>query len=121
MIKTRDTLLIIIIIIDPTIQLKTFQTYMKELERMVTLENNSVHAFLPHINSLLHNAVLTCTAAVSTELPCTEQFKNDVIPSNKKMEHQWQFQKTTKAPGRKKKGLIFKLVNYDYTYHYSIL
>ena len=82
---------------------------MKELENAVTLENTPIHAVLPHINSLLHNAVLTCTAAVSSDTSCT-QFKSDKIASNKKMEHQWRFQSTTKAPGRKKKGLILRLV-----------
>ena len=45
-------------IIDPIFQLMTFQSYMKELERVVTLENISVHLFLPHINSLLYKAAL---------------------------------------------------------------
>lgn len=87
---------------------------MKELERTVTLENASVHTFLPHINSLLHNAVLTCTAAMSTDTSHTEQFKSEKIASNKKLEHQWRFQKTTKAPGRKKKGLVLRLVSCIY-------
>lgn len=74
---------------------------------MVTLDNTSVHSFLPHINSLLHNAVLTCTSAMSTDT-LVQQFQSDKIAPNKKMEHQWRFQKTTKPPGRKKKGLILR-------------
>ena len=77
---------------------------------MVTLDNTSVHSFLPHINSLLHNAVLTCTSAMSTDTH-VEQFKSEKIAPNKKMEHQWRFLKTTKPPGRKKKGLILRLVH----------
>ena len=77
---------------------------------MVTLDNTSVHPFLPHINSLLHNAVLACTSAMPTDTPI-QHFKSETIASNKKMEHQWRFLKTTKTPGRKKKGLVLRLAN----------
>ena len=77
---------------------------------MVTIDNTSVHSSLPHINSLLHNAVLTCTAAMSTDTP-VQPFKSEKIAPNKKMEHQWRFLKTTKTPGRKKKGLVLRLAN----------
>ena len=40
---------------------------MKELERVISLENTPVHSSLPNINSLLHNAVLTCMVAMSLE------------------------------------------------------
>lgn len=84
---------------------------MKELEDAVTLENTHIHAVLPHINSLLHNAVLACRSMASSDMsPMPTQFRSDKIPSNKNMEHQWRFQPTTKAPGRKKKGQIFRLV-----------
>ena len=74
---------------------------MKELEDTVTAENTAVHPYLAHINSLLHNAVLTCKATMSTESsPDVVQFNSDKIAANKKLEHQWSFQKTTKPPGR---------------------
>ena len=47
---------------------------MKELERAATLENTTVYSFIPHINFFVHNAVLTCTAGISSEKSCTEQF-----------------------------------------------
>ena len=71
--------IITLIIIDPTFQLMTFQSYMKELEMSITLENTPVHSFLPHINSLLHNAELTCTDTMPSETSCTEQFKSKKI------------------------------------------
>ncbi len=83
-------------ITDPTLQLKMFQSYMKELERTVVLENATIHAVLPHINSLLHNAVLTCTAAMSVDTSCAEQFKSEKIAPNQKW-WQWRFKKTTIA------------------------
>ena len=58
---------------------------MKELERAVILENTPVHSFLPHINSLLHNAVLTCTAAISFATSRTEQFKRGEKTAPKKI------------------------------------
>ena len=67
---------VILIFIDPTFQLITFQSYMKELERTVTLENAPVHSLLPHNNSLLHNVVLTSTAVMSSETSCTEHIKS---------------------------------------------
>ena len=61
---------VILIITDPTFQLMTFQSYIKELEKTVTLENTPVHYFLHHINSLLHIVVVTCTAVMSSETSC---------------------------------------------------
>jgi len=34
---------------------------------MVPAENTAIHLFLPHINSLLHNAVLICRAVVPAD------------------------------------------------------
>ena len=84
---------------DPSIQLQTFQLYLKQLEETVTMENTFVHSFLPHINSLLHSAVLTCKAASSSN---PTEFQGENIAPNKNMEHQWLFKQTGKAPGRKK-------------------
>ena len=69
---------------DPSIQLQTFQLYLKQLEETVTMENTFVHSFLPHINSLLHSAVLTCKAASSSNsmVPSTE-FQGENIAPNK--------------------------------------
>lgn len=73
---------------------------------MVTITNKFVHPVLPHINSLLHNAILACKAS---DVECsTGEFEKENIPANKKMDHQWRFQATAKAPGRKKQGQILK-------------
>ena len=95
---------------DPSIQLQTFQLYLKQLEETVIMENTFVHSFLPHINSLLHSAVLTCKAASSSNsmVPSTE-FQGENIAPYKSMEHQWRFKQTGKAPGRKK-GNVLQLV-----------
>lgn len=83
---------------------------MNQLEKSVTMENKEIHSYLPHINSLLHNAVLTCTAVESSTSFTGDNFKSEQIAPNKKLEHQWRFKPTTAAPGRKKKGLIFRFV-----------
>ena len=54
----------------------SFESYVKKLERASTLENTMVYSFYPHISFLVHNAVLTCTAGMSSEASCTEQFKS---------------------------------------------
>ena len=102
--------------IDPTIQLKTFKSYVKNLEEIVTIENTALHSILPHINSLLHNAVLTCkatmsqgTATMSSKQGSSQMFESEKIAPNKKLDHQWRFKPTTKAPGRKKTGLVLRL------------
>lgn len=77
---------------------------MEDLGNMVTMTNESVHPVLPHINSLLHNAILACKA--SRVKSSSGEFEKENIPANKKMDHQWRFQATVKAPGRKKQGQI---------------
>lgn len=77
---------------------------MKELEEIVTLDNKCIHSVLPHVNSLLQNAILTCKAS---DKP-VEDFAKENIAPNKKLEPQWQFQQTSRAPGRKKKGLVLR-------------
>ena len=102
---------VICICTDPSIQLQTFQSYLEQLKETVTMENTFVHSFLPHINSLLHSAVLACKAASSSNstVPSTE-FQGELkIAPNKNMEHQWRFKQTGKAPGRKKKGNVYIL------------
>ncbi len=85
------------------VQLKTCQLYLKSLEETITNENTSIHTVLPHINSLLQSAVLTCTAAMSSnQADSLEKFQSEKIGSTQKMDHQWQFRQTTKASGRKK-------------------
>ena len=74
------------------------------------IENTAVHPYLSHINSLLHNAVLTYKAAMSLDYSDVVGFKGDNIAANKNLDHQRTFKKTTKTPGRKRKGLVFWLV-----------
>ncbi len=84
---------------------------MKELEDTITVENIVVHPYLTHINALLHSAVQTCKAAMKLENDFeVKKFKTDPIAANKNLEHQWSFKKTSKPPGRKKKGKIFRYV-----------
>ena len=95
---------------DHSIQLNTFTHMMKELQSVVTPENTAVLPFLKHVNSLLHNAILTCKAALSQNECATESFKNEAenIAPGKKPDHQWRFKPTSKPPGRKRKGMIFR-------------
>ena len=71
----------------PDISTNDFQSYVKELEKIVTLENTLVHYFLPHNNSQLHIVVLTSTAAMSSETSCTEQIKSEKNSSKQKVWH----------------------------------
>lgn len=80
---------------------------MKKLEETVTFENTSIHAFLPHINSLLQNAVLTCTAAMSANQTCPETLK---IASNKKIGTSVAIQADNKGTRKKKKKDHLRLV-----------
>ena len=58
----------------------------------------------------LNDAVLACKmAAMQSDSIDTQSFETkDNINSGQNMEHQWKFKKTTKSPGRKKKGQIFR-------------
>ena len=80
---------------------------MEELEKTITFNNKYVHPVLPHINSLLHSAILACKASTVENIV---EFEKENIAPNQKMEHQWRFQKTSKQPGRKKHGQIFRLI-----------
>ena len=93
--------------LDSSIQLKTFHSHMRTLEDTITAENTAVHPYLAHTNSLMHNAVLTCKAAMSLDSSDVVGFKGDNIAANKNLDHQWTFKKTTKTPGRKRKVLSF--------------
>ena len=80
---------------------------MRTLEDTITAENTAVHPYLAHINSPLHNAALTCKAAMSLDSSDVVGFKGDNIAANKNLDHQWTFKKTTKTRGRKRKVLSF--------------
>ena len=82
---------------------------MKTLEDTITAENTAVHPYLSHINSLLHNAVLTCKAAMSLDSSDVVGFKGDNIAANKNLDHQWT-QKDNKDTREEEKGLAFWLV-----------
>ena len=97
-----------IFILDPTVNLKTFNSLICELQEVVTPENNSIHHLLPHINSLLQQAVLNIRAVASSQVQPAMSFDGEKIAPGKNLEHQWIFQKTTKDPGRKKKGLVLR-------------
>ena len=89
--------------IDPTLNLKTFNSLICELQEAVTPENNGIHHLLPHINSLLQQAVLNVRAVTSAQVQPAISFDGEKIAPGKNLEHQWRFQKTTEDPGRKKK------------------
>lgn len=87
-------------------KLKTFDALMQELQDVIPKGDPSI---LDHINALLQNAVLACKAADATKADTIESFDTkDTITPGQKMELQWRFKKTTKSPGRKKKGQIFR-------------
>ena len=90
---------------DSATKLKTFNSLILELQRQVPTEDPSV---LDHINALLHNAVLSCKAAKATTATATTFETKEKINPGQKMELQWRFTKTTRSPGRKKKGQVFR-------------
>ena len=86
--------------LDPSIKLRTFQTHVKTLQDIDTnhtIENTGVHSVLPHVNSLLHSAILACKAAsLSSTVFHSNEFEGENITAGKNMEHQWRFKQTTK-------------------------
>ena len=97
---------------DPASQLNTFDSLIHELQQTVTVDNKSIHPSLPHINALLLQAVLTTRAVATSQVQPGLAFNGEKVAPGKRLTPQWRFQKTTKDPGRKKKGLIFRyLVN----------
>lgn len=73
----------------------------------MTPQNLAVLPYMKHINALIQQAVATCNAAEKADQPSPLPVK-EVIPSGKNCELQWRFKQTTKAPGRKKMGLILR-------------
>ena len=102
------TLLHLYVIIDPSFQLKTFDSLVRELQTTITSDNKDIHPLLPHINALLQNAVLTTRAVASSDIMPSTAFNREKIAPGKNLEHQWRFHKTTKEPGRKRKGLVLR-------------
>lgn len=88
---------------------------MFDLQSAVTANNPSIFPFLTRINSLLSNAVLTCKAAVECQDkgPFSKSFqkKPEKIAPGRNSELQWRFKATSKAPGRKRKGKVFRYKN----------
>lgn len=86
--------------------MKTFNALILELQKRVNSDNPDI---LDHVNALLHNAVLACKTA-STAVSCIGESsqKKEHINPGQNMEHQWRFVKTTKSPGRKKKGEVYR-------------
>ena len=81
---------------------------MWELQQSIS-EGGTVIHYLDHINSHLYSAVLACRAAKEQNATkSTFPVPSEKKPSNKKTEHQWRFNQTTKNPGRKKQGIILK-------------
>ena len=83
---------------------------MGELKEQVTKNNEAVLPYLKHVNALLQQAVTTCKAALSTELPSHKQtlpVKESIAPG-KNCELQWRFKQTSKTPGRKRAGLVLR-------------
>ena len=78
---------------DPTLKLKTFNAHILELQQLVIPQSAAV-PYLDHINSCLHNAILSCRAAVEAEKTPNATFPApERIPATKKPEHQWRFKK----------------------------
>ena len=104
-------------ILDPTINLKTFNSLICELQEAVTPENKKLHHLLPHINSLLQQAVLNIRAVTTSQVQPATSIDGEKIASGKILEHRWRFHKTTKDPGRKKKGLVLRYLGVNSIRH----
>ena len=95
-------------------KLHTFEGYVQELQKCVGLTNTPILKHLDHINSLLHNVVLTCRAAMATQAaqPIPSLATKEYIAPGQNLQQQPRargFTKTTEPPGRKKKGLVLRL------------
>ena len=107
----HTTLVIVsITIIDPTLKFNRYHHLIQELQQMMSQNNEAVLQHLDHINSLLHNAVLTCKAATISVTPDEPFEKQDQFAPGQKLQHQWRFSQTTKTPGRKKRGTVLRYV-----------
>ena len=93
-------------------KLHSFNGYVQELQKVVTLDNNPVLEHLDHINSLLHNALLTCRAAITVPAEQTKKkslINKEYIAPGQNLQHQHRsFPKTTQLSGRKRNGLVLK-------------
>lgn len=74
----------------------------------MTPENIQVLPFLEHVNSMLHQALVACKAAVNPSIVGQLFVQKENIAPGKSIEHQWRFKKTCKSPGRKKHGIILR-------------
>ena len=86
---------------------------IQELQATVTRENRPILPHLDHINACLHNAVLSCRAAMNLadeEEPRPKFSEKENIPPGKNLEHQWRFVRTSKQSGRKRTGNAFRYV-----------
>ena len=96
---------------DFTLQLTSFQILMGELQTSITPDNTYMLQFLPHINALLERAVSVCRAAKNPDNPIQVLVKKENIAPGENKELQWRLKKTTKTPGRKKRGLVLRYTN----------
>jgi len=94
--------------LDYSIKLQTFNTLQKDLQSYVTSTNNEILPHLDHINALLQQAIATCIAATKVIKPPEPIEKKESLPPGKCLERQWRFIKTTKSPGRKRKGNVLR-------------
>ena len=96
----------VFLFVDYSIKLQTFNTLQKDLQSYVTSTNNEILPHLDHINALLQQAIATCIAATKVTKPPDPIEKKESLPPGKCLERQWRFIKTTKSPGRKKRGMF---------------
>ena len=94
--------------VDVTLKLNRFHSLTQELQQLISTNDRAVLEHLDHINSLLHNAVLTCKAATVSVIPDKPFKEEDHFAPGQKLQHQWRFSQTTKTPGRKKKGTVLR-------------
>ena len=95
--------------VDSTIQLKSFQSLLREFQTTVTPQNDTVLQYLPHINELLERAVSVCKAAATTTNATIQPLeKQETIHPGQTKELQWRFKQTAKSPGRKRSGLVLR-------------
>ena len=90
-------------------KLHSFNGYVQELQKVVTLDNNPVLEHLDHINSL---ALLTCRAAITVPAEQTKKkslINKEYIAPGQNLQHQHRsFTKTTQLSGRKRNGLVLR-------------
>ena len=100
------------------VQLQTTHSLLNKLQGFLTEDSEALHESLPHINSLLRNAVSSCEAAlqIQTQDEETQPFMNkENVAAGKKMELQPRFSATSAGPGRKKKSTLWYAQWHDCT------